>query len=80
MYNHEKSSKYETCAIFHRFHILYISCEYNTANWNTHIISRSLSYKHVDSSFLKILVKCIIDNVKCIIEHVKCIKYHEFSI
>ena len=26
MYSHMKCTKYETCAILHRFHILYISC------------------------------------------------------
>ena len=52
MYISAKFTKYETCAFFHRFHILYIS-----QVWSSKENLRSPFFEYVDSLFLKVLVQ-----------------------
>ena len=58
MYNRVKCTKYETCALLHRFHILYISRECNSKTEQTCASPHPPpppQYVHI--SFLNILVK-----------------------
>ena len=52
--NFRKWTKYETCAILHRFHILYISCECN------HMQIKHLFFKSFQIFSYQLITECIV--------------------
>ena len=60
MYDRVNCTKYETCAILHRFHILHISREYTSKQELSHaFLEVFLRMKYTVSSFWKVLALCM---------------------